>query len=151
MKPPPRATRTEHDALGPVEVDAEAPWGAQTQRALAHFAIGGEPMPAELLQALVQLKGVAAVVNGRLGRLPGEVAAAIDGAAAELLAGAHPGAFPLSLWQSGSGTQTHMNVNEVLATLAGRRLGRTLHPNDEVNAGQSSNDMVPSAMHLAVL
>lgn len=148
---PRRATRTEHDALGPVQVDAEAPWGAQTQRAIEHFAIGGETMPPELLHALVLLKGVAAAVNGRLGELPADVADALDEAAAEVLAGAHPGAFPLSPWQSGSGTQTHMNVNEVLARLAGLRLGRAVHPNDEANRGQSSNDAVPSAMHLAVL
>lgn len=156
--PAPPATRTEHDALGAVEVDAAAPWGAQTQRALGHFALGagdtGEAMPRELLRALLQLKGVAAAVNGRLGVLPADLAAALDHAAAALLAEVDEGrceAFPLPVWQSGSGTQTHMNVNEVLARRAAQRLGRAVHPNDEANAGQSSNDMVPSAMHLAVL
>ncbi len=144
------------DSMGAIEVDTDALWGAQTQRALAHFAIGGERMPAELLHALVRLKGVAATVNGRLGRLDAALAQAIDDAANAVLAGQLDAQFPLSLWQSGSGTQSHMNVNEVLATLAGqdltaRQAPRPVHPNDDVNLGQSSNDMVPGAMHVAAL
>jgi fumarate hydratase, class II len=163
-----QATRKASDALGEVEVDARVLWGAQTQRALAHFAIGtegdaasgGERMPTELLRALLLLKGAAAAVNGRLRRLPLPLAQAIDAAATELLGGGDEAValhFPLSLWQSGSGTQSHMNVNEVLARLAELRLGEggqpdaRVHPNDHVNLGQSSNDMVPTAMHVAVI
>ncbi len=126
-------------------------WGKQTQLAIAHFAIGGDTVPEPLLRALIELKGAAAVVNARLGRLDEAVAAAVRAACDELLAGPLPAQFPLSPWQSGSMTQSHMNVNEVLATMASRRCGRPVHPNDEVNLGQSSNDMVPSAMHLAAL
>lgn len=163
--PPPRR---ESDALGPVDVPAEAPWGAQTQRALQHFDIGGprERMPLALMRALLLLKGVAACVNGQLGRLPAAMAQAIDMAATTWLAGVDEGLddtagdlaalFPLSTWQSGSGTQSHMNVNEVLARRAQARLAAdgqplVVHPNDHVNLGQSSNDFVPSAMHLAAL
>jgi len=163
------AKRKVRDALGEVEVDANVLWGAQTQRALAHFAIGaedseyaagGERMPTELLRALLLLKGAAAAVNARLGRLPQPLAQAIDAAASELLGGGDAAVarhFPLSLWQSGSGTQSHMNVNEVMARLAELRLVEAgqvdakVHPNDHVNLGQSSNDMVPSAMHVAVV
>ena len=140
-----------------------APWGAQTQSALFHFDIGGEHerMPLELMRALLLLKGVGAVVNGRLGRLPLPLAQAIDLSATALLAGVDDGPeslqalFPLSTWQSGSGTQSHMNVNEVLARRAQARLfaagdAAAVHPNDHVNLGQSSNDLVPSAMHVAV-
>ena len=149
------------DSMGEIEVAEGALWGAQTQRAVAHFAIGGEPMPAELIRALAFLKGVCAVVNGRLGRLDPSLAQAIDQAAQEIGRGGHGAQFPLSLWQSGSGTQSHMNVNEVLARLAELALNgphaeqpggsRSVHPNDDVNLGQSSNDMVPSAMHVAAL
>ena len=148
-----------NDRLRPGDPALELPvepgawWGPQTQRALAHFAIGDERMPQELLQALVLLKGVCARVNGHLGRLPPALVQAIEESAAELMAGGHEAHFPLSVWQSGSGTQTHMNVNEVLAHMAERRLpeGTRVHPNDHVNLGQSSNDLVPSAMHVAVL
>ena len=149
------------DSMGEIEVAEGALWGAQTQRAVAHFAIGGEPMPAELIRALAFLKGVCAVVNGRLGRLDPSLAQAIDQAAQEIGRGGHGAQFPLSLWQSGSGTQSHMNVNEVLGRLAELALNgphaeqpggsRSVHPNDDVNLGQSSNDMVPSAMHVAAL
>ncbi|WP_418316005.1 class II fumarate hydratase [Piscinibacter sakaiensis] len=140
------------DSLGEVQIQAGALWGAQTQRAVAHFAIGGERMPIELIHALARIKGCCAVVNGRLGRLDPKLAAAIDAAAQQVCSGRHDEQFPLSIWQSGSGTQSHMNVNEVLATLASLELGdRTVHPNDDVNLGQSSNDMVPSAIHLATL
>ena len=153
----PRRTRRVSDSLGEIEVDEDVLWGAQTQRARLYFDIGGERMPMALLRALVQLKGVAATVNARLGRLDPAVAQAIAAAAEEVLGGAHDAQFPLSVWQSGSGTQSHMNVNEVLARLAELRLGgardatRSVHPNDHVNLGQSSNDMVPSAMHVATL
>ncbi|HEU4459084.1 MAG TPA: class II fumarate hydratase [Methylibium sp.] len=137
--------------------DASSPWGAQTELALRHFAIGEERMPVEWIQALLALKGAAAAVNGRLGQLDKTLAEAIDGACAELLErGDAMQDFPLSMWQSGSGTQSHMNVNEVVARRAERRLrdaGRDarVHPNDDVNRGQSSNDMVPSAMHVAIV
>ena len=131
---------------------ADPLWGRQTTLAAQHFAIGGERMPLPLIHALALIKGAAARVNARLGRLDPDLAHAIDEAAQEVLAGQHDGQFPLSPWQSGSGTQSHMNVNEVLAKLAQARLanGRTVHPNDDVNRGQSSNDTVPSALHIAL-
>ncbi|MDP3287534.1 MAG: class II fumarate hydratase [Methyloversatilis sp.] len=150
-----RATRTERDAFGDIEVPAGALWGAQTQRSLAHFHISTERMPDALLHALARVKRSAAQVNGELGLLDAERAQAIAGAADEILAGAHADAFPLSVWQTGSGTQTHMNMNEVLANLASERMGggrgeaRCVHPNDHVNLGQSSNDIFPTAMHVA--
>ncbi|AOF81970.1 fumarate hydratase, class II [Methyloversatilis sp. RAC08] len=148
-------TRTERDAFGDIEVPAEALWGAQTQRSLAHFHISTERMPDALLHALARVKRSAALVNGELGLLDAERAQAIVAAADEILAGAHAEAFPLSVWQTGSGTQTHMNMNEVLANLASERMGggrgeaRRVHPNDHVNLGQSSNDIFPTAMHVA--
>jgi len=117
------ATRTERDAFGDIEVPAGALWGAQTQRSLAHFHISIERMPDALLHALARVKRSAALVNGELGLLDAERAQAIAGAADEILAGVHADAFPLSVWQTGSGTQTHMNMNEVLANLASERLG----------------------------
>jgi len=149
------ATRIERDSLGPVEVPAGRLWGAQTQRALAHFAISGERMPRELILALARVKRAAALVNRDLGLLPADKAEAIAGAAEEVLAGRHEDEFPLSVWQTGSGTQTNMNLNEVLANRASELLGgergldRRVHANDEVNLGQSSNDVFPTAMHLA--
>jgi fumarate hydratase class II len=148
-------TRTEHDTFGPIEVPRERLWGAQTQRSLVHFAISGERMPRELVRALVLVKRVAAEVNAALGLLPPERARAVVAAADEVLAGAHDDEFPLVVWQTGSGTQTNMNVNEVLANRASELLGgprgegRLVHPNDDVNRGQSSNDVVPTAMSLA--
>ncbi len=145
-------TRQQIDSLGQVEVQAGALWGPQTQRAVANFAFGDERMPIELIHALARIKGCGAVVNARLGRIDGRLAAAIDEAAQEVCSGRYDDQFPLSIWQSGSGTQSHMNVNEVLANLASTKLGgQSVHPNDEVNLGQSSNDIVPSAMHLAAL
>ncbi len=149
------ATRTEHDSFGPIEVPAGRLWGAQTQRSLAHFAISTERLPDELVHALARVKAACARVNRELGLLPPDKAAAIDAAAQEVLAGRHAGEFPLSVWQTGSGTQSHMNMNEVLANRASELLGgargpgRCVHPNDEVNLGQSSNDIFPTAMHLA--
>ncbi len=150
-------TRTEHDSFGDIDVPADCLWGAQTQRSLQYFAISTERMPAELLMALAEVKRAAAVVNGALGRLEIHKAEAIIAAADEVIAGQHAGQFPLSLWQTGSGTQTHMNLNEVLANRASEWLGgprgpgRWLHPNDEVNLGQSSNDVFPTAMHVAAV
>lgn len=142
--------RVEHDAMGEVTVPLDAPWGAQTQRARGHFAISTEPMPPELLRALALLKREAARANAALGVLEGALAGAIAQAADEALRGEFDDAFVLGVWQSGSGTQSHMNVNEVLARRASQLLGgRPVHPNDDVNRGQSSNDMVPSAMHVA--
>ena len=148
-------TRVERDAFGTIEVPAERLWGAQTQRSLHHFAISTERMPAALLQALAEVKRAAAQANRELGLLDAAKAEAIVAAADEVLAGAHEAEFPLSVWQTGSGTQTNMNMNEVLANLASERLGgacgedRLVHPNDEVNRGQSSNDVIPSAIHVA--
>jgi fumarate hydratase class II len=148
-------TRTERDTFGPIEVPAERLWAAQTQRSLLNFRIGAETMPRPLILALALIKRSAALVNRDLGLLEAELADAVIAAADEVLSGDHAGEFPLSVWQTGSGTQTNMNVNEVLASLANRRLGFALgekgpvHPNDHVNLGQSSNDTFPSAMHVA--
>ncbi len=150
-------TRFETDSLGSIAVDDNALWGAQTQRSLLHFHISTERMPVELLRALAQLKRLGAVVNSELGLLDGIIADAICGAADAVRAGAHWDAFPLSVWQTGSGTQTNMNMNEVLANLASQMLGgqrgaaRRVHPNDHVNLGQSSNDIFPTAMHVAAV
>jgi fumarate hydratase class II len=147
--------RIERDAFGDIEVPAEALWGAQTQRSLQHFRISTERMPEALLLALARVKRHAARVNGELGLLEAPLVDAIVRAADEVLAGAHAGAFPLSVWQTGSGTQTNMNMNEVLANRASELLGgtrgaaRRVHPNDHVNLGQSSNDVIPTAMHVA--
>lgn len=148
-------TRTEHDSFGPIEVPAERLWGAQTQRSLAYFAISTERMPPELMLALAAVKRAGAQANQALGLLPPEKTQAIVAAADEVLAGRHLAEFPLSVWQTGSGTQSNMNMNEVLANRASELLGgvrgmdRRVHPNDDVNRGQSSNDVFPTAMHLA--
>jgi fumarate hydratase class II len=149
--------RIEHDTFGPVEVPADRLWGAQTQRSLRNFAISGERQPVELIRALVQVKRASAVVNLRLGLLDARKAEAIAAAADEVLAGRHDDEFPLVVWQTGSGTQTNMNVNEVLANRASELLGgprgeaRLVHPNDDVNRSQSSNDVYPTAMHIAAV
>jgi len=150
------ATRTERDTLGSIEVPAQHLWGAQTQRSLQFFAVSSERMPTELVLALVRVKRAAVQVNGELGLLDAATAQAIHTACDEVLAGRHEAEFPLSVWQTGSGTQTNMNVNEVLAHRASELLGggrgakRLVHPNDDVNYGQSSNDVFPTAMHVAV-
>ncbi|MEQ6289643.1 class II fumarate hydratase [Vogesella sp. GCM10023246] len=147
--------RQERDSFGDIAVPATALWGAQTQRSLQHFAISSERMPPELILALARIKRSAAVVNARLELLDEALASAIVQAAEQVLAGQHADAFPLSVWQTGSGTQTNMNMNEVLANLASELLGgqrgsgRLVHPNDHVNLGQSSNDTFPTAMHVA--
>jgi fumarate hydratase class II len=149
--------RTEKDSFGPIEVPADRLWGAQTQRSLHHFAIGSETMRPELIRALVVVKRCAARVNAGLALLPADRADAIVAACDEVLAGKHDHEFPLSVWQTGSGTQTNMNVNEVLANRASEILGgprgegRLVHPNDDVNKGQSSNDVFPTAMHVAAV
>jgi len=148
-------TRTERDTFGPIEVPAERLWGAQTQRSLEHFHISTERMPPELIRALAGVKRAAATVNRALGDLEPGIADAIVAAADEVLGGNHADEFPLAVWQTGSGTQTNMNVNEVLANRASELLGgprgdgRLVHPNDHVNRGQSSNDVFPTAMHVA--
>lgn len=151
------STRIEHDTFGPVAVPADRLWGAQTQRSLQNFDISGERQPREIIRALVQIKRSSAVVNHLLGLLDQQKAAAIVAAADEVLQGRHDAEFPLVVWQTGSGTQTNMNVNEVLANRAsellggGRGEGRKVHPNDDVNKSQSSNDVYPTAMHLAAV
>jgi fumarate hydratase, class II len=150
-----RSTRTERDTFGPIEVPDEHLWGAQTQRSLEFFRISTEKMPPALIRALLIVKRAAAQVNVDLGKLPGKTAEAIVAAADEALAGKHDAEFPLAVWQTGSGTQTNMNVNEVLANRASEMLGgargegRLVHPNDDVNRGQSSNDVFPTAMNVA--
>jgi fumarate hydratase class II len=147
--------RIEKDSFGPIDVPADRLWGAQTQRSLHHFHISTERMPPELVAALAQVKRAAAAVNRSLGKLAADKANAIIQAADEVLEGRHPDEFPLAVWQTGSGTQSNMNMNEVLANRGSELLGgargegRLLHPNDHVNMGQSSNDMFPTAMHVA--
>ena len=149
-------TRTEWDSFGAIEVDAAHWWGAQTQRSLHYFSISNERMPDALIIALAQVKRACTIVNRDLGKLSEPKAAAIIHAADEIIAGQWLSEFPLSVWQTGSGTQTNMNMNEVLANrgsvLMGGSVGkdRLLHPNDDVNMGQSSNDVLPTAMHLAI-
>ncbi|WBF47504.1 class II fumarate hydratase [Serratia rubidaea] len=149
--------RSEKDSMGAIEVPADRLWGAQTQRSLEHFHISTEKMPTALIHALALTKRAAAEVNRQLGLLADDRAAAIIQAADEVLAGQHPDEFPLSIWQTGSGTQTNMNMNEVLANRASELLGgergegRRVHPNDDVNKSQSSNDVFPTAMHVAAV
>ncbi|WP_414160705.1 class II fumarate hydratase [Serratia sp. BNK-12] len=151
------AVRIEKDSMGPIEVPADRLWGAQTQRSLEHFRISSEKMPTALIHALALTKRAAASVNMDLGLLPAERANAIISAADEVLADQHTNEFPLSIWQTGSGTQTNMNMNEVLANRASELLGgvrgeeRRVHPNDDVNKSQSSNDVFPTAMHVAAV
>ncbi|WDZ94882.1 class II fumarate hydratase [Herbaspirillum sp. WKF16] len=147
--------RMERDTFGLIEVPDDRLWGAQTERSLHHFHISTERMPAELIVALAAVKRACATVNRDLGKLDGKKADAIIAAADEVIAGRHPLEFPLSVWQTGSGTQSNMNMNEVLANRASELLGgvrgeeRLIHPNDDVNRSQSSNDIFPTAMHVA--
>lgn len=141
-------TRTEYDSMGPIEVPKEAWWGAQTERSRQNFKIGGGKMPPELLRALVLVKKMAAVANQRTGKLAAEKALAIQYAADLLLKGENWDEFPLVVWQTGSGTQSNMNANEVIAHLASQK-DLTVHPNDDVNMSQSSNDVFPTALHIA--
>ncbi|HEY3075705.1 MAG TPA: class II fumarate hydratase [Burkholderiales bacterium] len=148
-------TRIEKDSFGPIEVPAERLWGAQTERSRRFFRISTERMPLAVVYALAAVKQAAAQTNHALGLLDPRKADAIQRAAAEVLAGKHDAEFPLAVWQTGSGTQSNMNVNEVLANRASELLGgergqkRLVHPNDDVNMGQSSNDVFPTAMHIA--
>ncbi|GAB2823635.1 class II fumarate hydratase [Comamonas piscis] len=151
------ATRQEKDTFGLIDVPADKLWGAQTQRSLQNFDISGEKQPGEIIHALAQVKKASATVNHALGLLDEKKAKAINAAADEVTAGQHPDEFPLVVWQTGSGTQTNMNVNEVLANRASELLGgergesRLVHPNDDVNKSQSSNDVYPTAMHVAAV
>lgn len=151
------ATRVETDSFGPIEVPADALWGAQTERSRRFFAIGEQRMPIEIVRAMAEIKRAAAEVHRELGLLAADRADAVADAAARVAAGEFDAQFPLSVWQTGSGTQSHMNVNEVVASLASLALGgglgaeRVVHPNDDVNLGQSSNDVFPTAMHIAAV
>lgn len=150
-------SRTETDSLGAIEVPATAYWGAQTQRSKENFAIGSQPMPLAVVHALAQIKKAAARVNARLGELPDDIAKLIEQAADEIINGSLNEHFPLVVWQTGSGTQSNMNVNEVIAGRANEIAGQgrggksPVHPNDHVNRAQSSNDCFPTAMHIAAL
>src|SRR6059058_994417 len=132
--------RIERDSMGELQVPAEALWGAQTQRAVQNFPISGIRLPRAFIGALALIKQAAARANTRLDLLDAQVAQAIDGAAGDVAAGRHDEHFPIDIFQTGSGTSTNMNANEVIASLATRRLGKPVHPNDHVNMGQSSND-----------
>jgi fumarate hydratase class II len=143
--------RIEKDTLGEIRVPADRMWGAQTQRSLENFRIGTERMPMEIIRAFAVLKRSAATVNRNLGKLPENKAAAIIQAADEIGQGRWDEHFPLVVWQTGSGTQTNMNVNEVIARIASTASGLSIHPNDDVNMSQSSNDTFPTAMHIAAL
>ncbi|RRD66389.1 class II fumarate hydratase [Comamonadaceae bacterium OH2310_COT-174] len=150
-------TRTEKDTFGPIEVPADKLWGAQTQRSLQNFDISGEKQPREIIKALAQVKRASAAVNHALGLLDEKKAKAIIAAAQEVIEGKHPDEFPLVVWQTGSGTQSNMNLNEVIANRASELLGgergeaRLVHPNDDVNKSQSSNDVFPTASHVAAV
>ena len=153
----PSATRIETDSFGPINVPQSRYWGALTQRSLIHFAIGGETVPIRIIHALALIKRIAAGVNRDFGLLPPALADAIEAAAREVESGRLDDEFPLPIWQTGSGTQSNMNVNEVIANRANEMLGgargakHPVHPNDHVNLGQSSNDSFPTAMHVAVV
>ena len=141
--------RVEHDTMGEVRVPAEARWGAQTQRAVENFPVSGMVVEVSLIHALGAIKAAAAKVNAALGVVAPDVGAAMEAAAAEVAEGRWDDEFPVDVFQTGSGTSTNMNANEVIASLASERLGRRVHPNDDVNASQSSNDVFPSAIHVA--
>ena len=151
------AARQEKDTFGFIDVPSDKLWGAQTQRSIQNFKISGEKQPTEIIHALAQVKKASALVNSQLGLLDEKKCKAIVAAADEVIAGQHPDEFPLVVWQTGSGTQTNMNMNEVLANRASELLGgergesRLVHPNDEVNKSQSSNDVYPTAMHVAAV
>ncbi|WP_406865428.1 class II fumarate hydratase [Streptomyces sp. HUAS MG47] len=141
--------RIEHDSMGEVRVPAHAKWRAQTQRAVENFPVSGQRLERAHIEALARIKAAAAKVNAELGVIDPEVAGAIQGAAAEVAEGRWDEHFPVDVFQTGSGTSSNMNTNEVLATLATERLGKDVHPNDHVNASQSSNDVFPSSIHIA--
>ena len=141
--------RIEYDTMGEVRVPADALWRAQTQRAVENFPISGRGLERAQIRALGLVKAAAARVNARIGVLPEDLAAAVAAAADEVAAGAHDAQFPVDVFQTGSGTSSNMNANEVIATVAERASGLSVHPNDHVNASQSSNDVFPSSIHLA--
>ncbi|MFI1934685.1 class II fumarate hydratase [Streptomyces sp. NPDC020330] len=141
--------RIEHDSMGEVKVPATAKWRAQTQRAVENFPLSGQRLERAHIEALARIKGAAAKVNAELKVLDPDIATAIQEAAAEVASGRWDDHFPVDVFQTGSGTSSNMNTNEVIATLAGERLGREVHPNDHVNASQSSNDVFPSSIHIA--
>jgi fumarate hydratase class II len=141
--------RIERDSMGEMRVPADALYGPQTQRAVENFPISGLRFPRLFIRALGLIKGAAAAVNAEIGGLAPDIAAAIETAAGEVAEGAYDSEFVVDIFQTGSGTSTNMNANEVIATLASRRLGSAVHPNDQVNRGQSSNDVIPAAMHIA--
>jgi len=141
--------RLESDSLGTLEVPSDALWGAQTQRAIQNFPASGLRLPRDFVRALALVKHAAAAANGELGAMPADLVAAIQAACLEIAAGSHDAAFPVDVFQTGSGTSSNMNANEVIATLASRRLGRPVHPNDHVNRAQSSNDVIPTTIHVA--
>jgi len=146
--------RTEHDSMGELQVPADALWGAQTQRAVDNFPVSGQRMPRGFIRALGLVKGAAAAVNAELGHLPKNIGKAIESAADEVAEGRHDAHFPIDIYQTGSGTSSNMNANEVIATLANRagKAGKTtVHPNDHVNQGQSSNDVIPTALRVSAL
>jgi fumarate hydratase class II len=140
--------RTERDSMGELQVPSDALWGAQTQRAVQNFPISGRPLPRAFIRAIGVIKQAAALANAKLGLLDGAVAQAIAACAAEVADGRHDAHFPIDIFQTGSGTSTNMNANEVIAHLASARLGRAVHPNDDVNMGQSSNDVIPTAIQV---
>lgn len=142
-------TRTERDSMGALEVPSEALWGAQTQRAINNFPISGLTMPRYFIRALGLIKGAAAATNAALGLLSRDIAEAIGSAATEVASGDHDAEFPIDVFQTGSGTSSNMNANEVIAYLASKASGLVVHPNDHVNMGQSSNDVIPSAIHVS--
>src|SRR5262245_30286273 len=141
--------RLEHDSMGELRVPADALWGAQTQRAVQNFPVSGVPMPREFIRALGLIKAAAAEVNGGFGLLGKGTAAAIRAAALEVAEGGHDTHFPIDVYQTGSGTSSNMNANEVIATLATRSGRAKVHPNDHVNLGQSSNDVIPTAIRVS--
>src|SRR6185437_765001 len=142
--------RIEHDTMGEVRVPRNALYGAQTQRAVENFPISGSTLESAQIAGLARIKKPAALANAELGVLEPDIAEAIASAADEVITGVHDDEFPIDVYQTGSGTSSNMNMNEVLATLASRRLGRKVHPNDHVNASQSSNDVFPTSVHIAV-
>jgi fumarate hydratase class II len=144
-------SRKEHDSFGEIEVPAGALWGAQTERARRNFQLSGTTLPADFIAALALIKAAAARANSRLKLLPADMAAAIADAALAVTRGTHDAQFPLDVYQTGSGTSTNMNANEVIARLAGKALGKPVHANDHVNMCQSSNDCIPSAIHVSAV
>jgi len=143
--------RIEKDSMGEMKVPSDALYGPQTQRAVENFPISGEPLPPRFVHALGTVKAAAARVNSALGLLPAEVAKAIESAAQEVASGKWDAEFPIDVFQTGSGTSTNMNANEVVARRASTLLGKPVHPNDQVNLGQSSNDVIPTVLHVSAV